>query len=235
MVKLRVLLTIAAVALVARTAAAGNFVVIEADGIRIPSGQSVAGAQPLKLEDGQSVTLLSENGQTLHIDGPSNATPDSLTKGGGPTDVPTAITALITENRARTSEVGVVRGQNEVKLPDPWVVDITHPGTSCVREGQPIVLWRTPPLGAATVALAPKDRSWTVSGSWPANADRVTLPANMQLRDNWDYIIEVNGHTAPVTVRLLPKAVNNDAMRAGYMREVGCGNQLNALLAIYQK
>jgi len=235
MLKLRVLLTIAAAAFAVRAAAAGDYVVIEADGIRIPSGQSVPGAQPLKLEDGQAVTLLSENGQTLHIDGPSNAAPDSLAKGGGPTDVPTAITALITENRARTSEVGVVRGENEVKLPDPWVIDVTHPGTSCVREGMPIVLWRGPPLNAATVAFAPKDRSWTVSGAWPANADRVTLPANMQLKDSWDYIIEISGHTAPVTVRLLPKSVNNDAMRAGYMREVGCGNQLNALLALYQK
>jgi hypothetical protein len=36
-------------------------------------------------------------------------------------------------------------------------------------------------------------------------------------------------------VRLLPKSVNNDAMRAGYMREVGCGNQLTALLSAYQK
>jgi hypothetical protein len=229
-----ILLTVAALALVGRAAAAADFVVIDADGIRLPAGQSINGAQPLKLEDGQAVTLLSQDGQTIHIDGPSSAAPDSLAKGGN-ADVTSAMAALITESRARTNEVGVVRGQGEVKLPDPWVVDISHPGTSCVRQGEPVVLWRSAPLSQATVAFAPKDRSWNVTGTWPANADRVTLPATMPLKDNWDYVIEVSGRTAPVTVRLLPKSVNNDAMRAGYMREVGCGNQLNALLAAYQK
>lgn len=234
MARIRGLLTVAALAFVGHAAAAADFVVVEADGIRLPTGQSVNGAQPLKLEDGQAVTLLSQDGQTIHIDGPSSAAPDSLAKGGS-TDVPTAMKALITESHARTSEVGVVRGQGEVRLPDPWVVDITHPGTSCVRDGEAVVLWRGPPLTVATVAFAPKDRSWNVSGTWPANADRITLPANMPLKDDWDYVVEVGGRAAPVTVRLLPKSVNNDAMRAGYMREVGCGNQLSALLAVYQK
>jgi hypothetical protein len=234
MAKIRILLTVAALAFVGRAAMAGNFVVIEADGIRLPAGQTVNGAQPLKLDDGQAITLLSEDGQTVHIDGPSNASPDSLAKGGN-ADVKTAMAALITESHARTSEVGVVRGQGEVRLPDPWVVDISHPGTSCVRDGEAVVLWRSAPLTAADVAFAPKDRSWNVHGTWPANADRVTLPANMPLKDNWDYVVEVAGRAAPVTVRLLPKSVNNDAMRAGYMREVGCGNQLTALLSSYQK
>ncbi len=235
MVKVRLLLTVAALAFIGRAAAAGDFVVIESDGIRLPAGEAVDGAKPLKLQDGQTVTLLSQGGQTVHIEGPSEAAPDSLAKGGGSADVSTAMAALITETHARTSEVGVVRGDADVKLPDPWVVDISHPGTSCVRAGEPVVLWRGPPLGAAPVAFAPKDRSWNVSGTWPANADRVTLPPNMPLKDNWDYVVEVAGRAAPVTVRLLPKSVNNDAMRAGYMREVGCGNQLTALLAAYQK
>ena len=234
MPRMPVLLTIAALACLAREAAAADFVVIEADGIRIASGQTINGSQPLNLQDGQAVTLLSESGETIHIDGPSTAAPDSLAKGGS-TDVKTAMAAFITESHARTSEVGVVRGDNVVKLPDPWVIDVTHPGTSCVRAGEPVVLWRAPPFVAATVAFAPKDRSWNISGAWPANADRVTLPANMPLVDDVDYIIEISDHTAPVTVRLLPKSVNNDAMRAGYMREVGCGNQLSALLASYQK
>ncbi len=181
MARIGILLTVAALAFVGRAAMAGNFVVIEADGIRLPAGQTVNGAQPLKLDDGQAITLLSEDGQTIHIDGPSTASPDSLAKGGNG-DVKTAMAALITESHARTSEVGVVRGQGEVRLPDPWVVDITHPGTSCVRDGEPVVLWRGPPLAAADIAFAPKDRSWNVHGTWPANSDRVTLPANMPLK-----------------------------------------------------
>jgi hypothetical protein len=231
----RIALTIAALALMGGAANAADFVVVEADGIHLASGQTVDGSKPFNLQDGQAVTLLSQSGEALHIDGPSNAAPDSLAKGPANADVKTAMAALITEGAARTSEVGVVRGAEAVKLPDPWVVDVSHPGTSCVRQGDPVVLWRSAPLNAAEVAFAPKDRSWNIAGTWPANADRVALPPNMPLQDNWDYVVEIAGKAAPVTIRLLPKSVDNDAMRAGYMREVGCGNQLTALLATYQK
>jgi hypothetical protein len=127
-----------------------------------------------------------------------------------------------------------VRG-SEVKLPEPWVVDVTHPGTTCVQAGKPVVLWRGGSLIATRVDFAPKDRSWNVSGNWPAATDRLSLPSTMPLKDNFDYIVALGSNLAPVTVRLIPPAVNNDAMRAGYMIEAGCENQLNALLAAYSK
>ena len=160
--------------------------------------------------------------------------PDTALKGPDRADVPTAIAALITERNARTSEVGVVRG-DEVKLPDPWLVDVTHPGTSCVQPQKPVVLWRSGELGESPINFAPKDRSWNIHGKWPARADRLALPPSMPLRDRTDYVVDVGGRLAPVTVRLIPESVNNDAMRASYMLEVGCGNQVNALLALYQK
>ena len=65
--------------------------------------------------------------------------------------------------------------------------------------------------------------------------ERLSLPSTMPLKDNFDYIVALGSNLAPVTVRLIPPAVNNDAMRAGYMIEAGCENQLNALLAAYSK
>ena len=162
------------------------------------------------------------------------AAPDAQVKGGS-TDVATAVTALITERQARMSEVGVVRGEKDVKLPEPWIVDVSHPGTSCVLNGKPVVLWRSDNKVATKVTIAPADRSWSVSGQWAAAADRLAMPSNLPLRDQTSYVINIGGKLAPVTVRVIPAAVSNDAMRASWMAQVGCDTQATALLAMLKK
>jgi hypothetical protein len=215
-------------------AAASELIVVESHGVRLTPGQPVDGAKPLPLLEGQQVTLLSSSGQVIRLEGPSEAAPDTQVKGGG-SDVKSAVTALLTERKARTSEVGVVRGENDVKLPNPWVVDVTHPGTSCVEAGKPVVLWRSGDLSETQVSIAPADRSWSVSGHWPANADQLSMPANLPLRDQKSYVVNVGGKPAPVRMRIIPASVTNDAMRAGWMSEVGCDNQANTLLALLAK
>ncbi len=227
-------LSLALVAGWAGAAAATELVVVSTHGLRLTPGQTVDGSQSIKLEDGQQVTYLAANGQVIEIDGPFNGAPDSQVK-GGTTDAASAVTALLTERQARTSEVGVVRGENEVKLPDPWVVDVTHPGTSCVIPGHSVVLWRSEDMGATQVSIAPADRSWSVSGNWPAAADRLAMPQTLPLKDRTSYVINVGGKLAPVTVRVIPAAVSNDVMRASWMAEVGCDNQANALLSMLKK
>jgi hypothetical protein len=214
--------------------AASELIVVEAHGLKLTPGQSVDGSQPLALDDGQQVTLLSSSGQIVKLEGPSQVAPDSQVKSTGG-DTASAVTALLTERQARTSEVGVVRGETEVKLPDPWVVDVTHPGTSCLTQGHPVVLWRNEDMGATQVTISPADRSWTVSGNWPANADRLAMPANLPLRDQTAYVVNVGGKPAPVTMRLIPATVSNDVMRASWMAEVGCDSQATALLAMLKK
>lgn len=221
-------------ALAAGGAAASQLVVVEAKGLHLAPGTEIDGSKPLALEDGQQVTLLSQSGQLVKLEGPSQTAPDSqLSAGGG--DQASAVAALLGQRQARTSEVGVVRGEKDVILPNPWVVDVTHPGMSCVAAGLPLVLWRSGDLAAAKVALSPADRSWTVSGQWAAGADQLSMPSNLPLRDQTSYVVDVGGKLAPVTLRLIPATVSNDVMRAGWMTQVGCDNQANALLTALKK
>jgi hypothetical protein len=97
------------------------------------------------------------------------------------------------------------------------------------------VLWRSDDLAQTQVTIAPADRSWTVSGMWPASADRLQMPANLPLRDQTSYIVNVGGKMAPVTMRLIPGSVDNDVMRASWMAQIGCDNQANALLAMLKR
>jgi hypothetical protein len=232
----RSLLALAFLGALSGAAAASDLVVVSVHGVKLESGATVDGSHSIKLLDGQQITFLSSSGQVVRIDGPFDGTPDSRVgnaTGGG--DSASAIAALLTERNARTSEVGVVRGENEVKLPDPWVVDVSHPGTSCVIAGRPVVLWRSQDFSATQVSIAPADRSWSVSGSWPAEKDRLTIPSTLPLRDRTSYVINVGGKLAPVSVRVIPATVSNDVMRASWMAEVGCDNQADALLAMMKK
>jgi hypothetical protein len=222
-------LAVAVLTLGAAASWAVDLIVVDARGVRLTPGQSVDGSKPMTLLDGQQVTLLSANGLIVKLEGPTDAVPDNQVRGGC-ADVATAVAALITERNARTSEVGVVRGETEVKLPEPWVVDVTHPGTSCVRTGQPVVLWRSENMVATEVTIAPADRSWTVTGKWAAAKDRLSLPASLPLRDETSYVINIGGKMAPVTVRVIPAVVSTDAMRASWMAQVGCQSQATALL-----
>lgn len=224
----------ALIALGAGSAAATDLVVVEAHGVKLAAGASVDGSKPLSLQEGQDVTLLASTGQIVKLQGPSNATPDSQVKSGSG-DEKSAVTALLTQQDARTSEVGVVRGEKTVKLPNPWVIDVTHPGTSCIVLGQPVVLWRSEDLSATSVSIAPADRSWNVAGQWPQGADQIQMPPNLPLKDQTSYVINVGGKPAPVTLRLIPKTVGNDLMRASWMSTVGCSNQASALLTTLQK
>ena len=227
-------LTVALLAGCAGAAAASELVVVSTHGLKLTPGQTVDGSQALTLTESQQVTFLTASGQVVEIDGPFNGAPDSQVKGGGG-DTASAVAALLTEHQARTSEVGVVRGENEVKLPEPWVVDVTHPGTSCVIAGRPVVLWRSADLASTQVSIAPADRSWSVSGTWPASSSQLAMPETLPLRDRTSYIINIGGKMAPVTVRVIPASVSNDAMRASWMAEVGCDNQADALLASLKK
>jgi hypothetical protein len=232
----RSLLALAVLGALTGAAAASDLVVVSVHGVKLEPGATVDGAQALKLLDGQQVTFLASSGEVVRIDGPFEGTPDSQVKdasGGG--NSASAIAALLTERNARTSEVGVVRGENEVKLPDPWLVDVSHPGTSCVIAGRPVVLWRSQDLGATQVSIAPADRSWSVSGNWPAEKDRLAMPSTLPLQDRTSYVINVGGKLAPVSVRVIPATVSNDVMRASWMAEVGCDNQADALLAMMKK
>lgn len=225
---------LALVALGGGSALASNLVVVEAHGIRLAQGAPVDGSKPLALQEGQSVTLLASTGQIVKLEGPWSGAPDTKVNAGSGNQA-SAVTALLTAREARTSEVGVVRGEKDVKLPNPWVIDVTHPGQSCVLMGQPVVLWRSGDLEQTRIAFSPADRSWNIAGLWPAGAAELQMPASLPLRDRTPYIITVGEKVAPVTVRLIPPAVGNDVMRASWMAEVGCDNQANALIAMLQR
>jgi hypothetical protein len=214
-----------------RPAQASEVVVVEARGIALKAGQVLDDSQPLVLQEGQRVTLIAANGNTLKLRGPYDQAPGAAGAEAGGANLAQALTALIVQKQTRTSEVGVVRnGGDDAQLPEPWVFDISRPGNVCVRDGTPVVFWRPTTGSAINLTIFPTDKSWKLTTVWPSGDDRLTLPDRYTTRNRATYLVDLGSAHAAVTLNVIPAAASTDAMRAAWMIEKGCQAQAEALL-----
>jgi hypothetical protein len=217
-----------ALALCAGAAQAASLTVVEARGINLAAGSQIDAAKPLVLKQGQHVTLISDAGATLNIDGPYNAPPSA---GGTGRSLGSTLAALGTEHNARTGEAGVTRtGALAASLPDPWVIDVTHSGNVCLRETTTPVFWRPDAKAGVPLTVMPVDRSWKSHAAWPAGLDRVAVTTDVPMHSGAAYVVNYGGTDYALAVSVVPKSLANDQMRAAWMVQKGCQAQAEALL-----
>lgn len=207
-------------------AQAQSVVVIAARGIALKPGARLDSSQALTLRQGQHVTLISVTGETIKLDGPFNGPPDGQSLAAAQRS---ALGALLSERDARISSVGTVRGGVPLApLPDPWLIDASHAGFACVREGTMPVFWRPDATAAGNLSVMPDDRSWMVSAAWPMGVERLTL--NQGVRTGASYYVTFNGTESAIRVEEVPAGLDNDSMRAAWMANKGCDAQATALV-----
>jgi hypothetical protein len=209
----------------ATAASAENLVVVEARGIALKPGATVDSTRRLVLKPGQHVTLISNSGATLNLDGPYDKPPSVA---GGGTSANT-FAALVTERNARTSEVGTTRGTTVARLPEPWLIDASHGGSACLAEGSQAVFWRPAARDAVKLAVMPDDRSWKIETEWRAGTDRVMVRDLALVHGEATYLVNFAGTESAIRLNVVPAALANDAMRAAWMANKGCEAQAEAL------
>ncbi len=210
-------------------AQAADLVVVEARGIGLQIGQAIDPAKPLVLKEGQHVTLINSSGATIKLDGPYNNLPTASQNGGG--NGPVMLAALMTQNQARTSEIGATRGAAPVaKLPDPWVLDVSRTGNVCLVAGHTAQFWRPAATRTSMLAVMPSDRSWKSQAHWPAGRDRLPVTTEVPLRGGDTYFVTLDGSEAAMTVNAVPAVLDTKAMRVAWMANKGCEAQAEALL-----
>jgi hypothetical protein len=218
--------------LFAAHASAAELVVVEARGITLKPGQVVDDTQKLTLQKGDEVTLVDESGAVIKLRGPYDGAPNAGSGGSG-VDVSNVLAALGTGGVQ--SSMGVVRAKIEdVTLPNPWVVDVTHSGKVCVRPGSSVVFWRQQSAGPAKLRIMPVDRTWRAESEWPAGASELPAPAMFPITDRQTYVFDVGGLTATVTLVQVPASLATDRMRAAWMLQKSCLNQTKALITTMQ-
>lgn len=211
------------------SAAAVDLVVVDARGIDLKPGAKVPSNIVLKLAPGSRLTLVTANGETIRLRGPFEDLPirDTANTQG----VVDSLRKMMVTPTSGAMTPGVVRSASDViELPNAWLVDVSRPGTRCIREGEPIIFWR--PAAATSseaMSVTPIDRLWEAKGTWPVGLDTVTMPANLPLTSGNTFKIEVGQIEHAVMFQVLPKTLDNDRMRTAWMDEVGCTSQAVAL------
>jgi hypothetical protein len=171
-----------------------------------------------------------ENGSILTLRGPYDQAPAAGSRG---VDVASALGALTTGSARNVA--GVVRATNaDVHLPDPWLVDLSHPGVACLRGSERPVLWRASDAGGSMLTMMPADRSWRAQTEWPAGSPTLQAPSNFPIRDGRTYLADFGGKPVAVTLTQIPPKVTNARMQAAWMLEKGCVAQAAALLKTVQ-
>jgi hypothetical protein len=209
------------------TANAAQYVVVEARGVAIAVGSIVDPTKPLILKQGQHVTLVSDSGQTIKLDGPYEKAP--VAQQG--VQLAAAFTGLVTERNARMGEIGTTRNAApKMPLPAPWLIDASSSGSACLLQGQAPVLWRPTAASPVDVIITPSDRSWRAQTKWSPGADRLSLTSDLGVHGDASYFISLNGSEAAITISSVPSVLSTDQMRAAWMIQKGCDRQAQALL-----
>jgi hypothetical protein len=215
-------------ALLGAQAMAAELVVVESRGLTLKPGETVDDTQKITLQKGDELTLVDESGAVIKLRGPYDGTPNSGSGSG--VDISNALAAL--SAGGSQSAMGVVRAKVEnVSLPDPWVVDVSHSGKACVRPGSSVVFWRQQSAGQAKLRIMPVDRTWRAESEWPAGASELPAPAMFPITDRQTYVFDLGGQTATVTLVHVPASLGTDRMRAAWMLQKNCLNQTKALIA----
>ncbi len=215
-------------AYLASPAWSAELVVVEVRGLGLKPGQVIDDGQKITLQRGDEVTLVDESGTVIKLRGPYDAAPGAG-KGSASVDVSNVLAALSTGGSQ--SSMGVVRAKvDDVTLPNPWVIDVSHSGKVCVRPGSAAVFWRQQSAGAAKLRITPVDRTWRAESEWPAGASELAVPTMFPIVDRQTYVFDLGGQSATVTLVQMPASLGTDRMRAAWMLQKNCLAQTKALV-----
>lgn len=211
------------------TTHAAKMVVMESRGSTLKIGESVESSVPLSLKEGERLTLIGPDGKTVTRRGPYSG--PILPPSAGTPDSKQALAVLIATRDARTSSIGVIRaGTDAVKIPTPWLVDVTRSGPRCLMEGELPILWRPESAAQQPFVIFPADRSWRADFVWQANEQSLRMPPLARFQGVTNLLVNINQQEFAISFSIIPKTVDDPAVLTAWMLEKGCVQQADALL-----
>ena len=233
---MRVFLTVLGVILFAASspAWAQDLVVVNSTAPSVKPGQIVKSDAPIDVPAGTSVTLVSESGKILTLQGPHSGPPGLGGGGGGDADLLSSLSGLLSASGRETASLGTMRAISPPMPPnDPWVINIGRSGDHCVSKGGPVTLWRAKSAKAASLSLKNLNDRSKSKANWPAGARILQWPAGVVLADGARYLARLKGSrtASKLILHLVPGDLPSDAHRAAWMAGMGCVKQARRLLA----
>ena len=208
---------------------AAKMVVMESRGSALKIGESVESSVSLNLKEGERLTLIGPDGKTVTRRGPYSG--PVLPPSTGTLDPKQALAVLIATRDARASSIGVIRaGTDTVKIPSPWLIDVTRSGPRCLLEGELPVLWRPESGQQQAFVIFPADRSWRADFVWKSKEDSLRMPPLARFKGVTNLLININQQEFAISFSVIPKTVDDPTVLTAWMLEKGCVQQADALL-----
>ena len=209
---------------------AENWVVVQARGIAFKSGDVLDSATLLKLKEGEKLTAISPEGISVTLQGTYTGT-ISPTGNATSSDGKKALIALMANREARSKTVGVIRSGTSVsKLPDPWLIDVSYPGSRCIREATLPIWWRPETKQTIDFEVLPVDRSWSMAFHMDSGQDSLKVPPMLKFEGVSIFFMKYPAQEFAISLNGIPKTVENPLVLAAWMLEKGCQQQADALL-----
>jgi len=219
---------------VPNAASSAQMVVLDASGAApatLAPG-SVIDDAALDVPAGATVMIMGADGEAVKIIGPHKGpVGDPQNKETTAGNAVRALSALIGDHE-RTTSFGATRdGGSEIKRAEdpeprnPYVVNATQGGTSCIFRGHPASLWK--PASNIEVQITVEnvvthDRTLV---DWPANAERVPWPSDVRAVDGQAYKIWLTPDSSrQITLKFLP-ATKSDGEAALAAAAAKCTDQ----------
>jgi len=221
---------VALLSLVPISSFALKLIVIDARSAQLKAGASIDSDTVVVLKEGERATLVGPDGKSVTLKGPFNG--PAMPANSTAADPKAALAALVNTRDARTSSVGVIRaGADAAKLPEPWLIDMSRPGTRCMLEGQSPVWWRPESDHEDKFTVFPVDRSWRADFTWVVGQDRQDVPKIARFGGPNTFVIRRDNQEYAITITVIPKEIDSDLVLSSFMLEKACIQQADALLA----
>jgi hypothetical protein len=228
-----VVMLAALVAVAALPAEAADLVVIGSTAARHPAGEVLARDAPLRLADGERLTLVGADGKVIRLTGPFNGVPAAGDTGNGADDpaMLQAIARLFEQGRAAQTSVGTMRNAPRRETPPVWGIDVARDTDRCLPATGEALLWRPDGSRELAVLLLQRASGREATVTFAAGEKSRDWPADLPLADGEYAMRDAAGRERTVTIRLIPAAAAGEVERAAWMAENGCEEQARAFLA----
>ncbi len=197
--------------------AAGEFVVVasNAEDTLLQPGSVLNSGQVINLPEGSKVTILSEDGAVVTLEGPysgslaSQKSESDRQKATKWSSAVSKIARLVTRDSEKSSVIGASRGftaADREKL-DVWLMTVDSSGHRCVRPAN-VVMWRKEPRAAIKINLRSKSAKRT-GILWADGKDVMQLPPEF-VEDGILIVMKIDKQPRRFNLHVLPGSIEED-------------------------
>lgn len=210
-------------------------VVMDASNVAFHAGDQIPANQQLKLDSGQSLSLIAADGRVITLKGPY-AGPPAPQAATQASNIGQMLLPLVQQAGSETATPGVIRdGAAAGPNFDAWVIDTSKSGDVCVHLGTDYDLWRADTTKAAALTLEPINGGSPVQVNFDKNVSRVGVPESLTFQDGAQYKIVSPSGTATITVHTVPEGIQpKSKITAAWFLQKNCKVQGTALLKSLQ-